>query len=127
MGVRLVQLAVLMASLIGTVIGTATCGRSSDAPADPSITLTTPPNGKTAYVEVRGLPGPTLRALDRDDLTAEQWSAILRVAVAADAPAVLGEYAVADGALRFTPLFPFDEGRRYQVRFDPGRLPGCAS
>jgi hypothetical protein len=125
MRVRLVRLAVLMGSLIGTVIGTAACGRSSDARAAPSITLTTPPDGKTAYVEVRELSGPMLRALGRDDLTPEQWSRILRVAVAADAPAVLGEYSVADGALRFTPLFPFDEGRRYQVRFDPGRLPGA--
>ena len=127
MRVRLARLAVLMGSLIGTALlaSTATCGGSSDAPAAPSITLTTPPNGKAAYVEVRGLPDPTLRALGRADLTPEQWSVILRVAVAADAPAVLGEYSVADGALRFTPLFPFDEGRRYQVRFDPGRLPGA--
>jgi hypothetical protein len=137
MGVRLVdehhrpgnavRLAVLMGSLIGTVIGTAACDRSPDPPAAPTITLTTPPQGGTAYVEVKGLPGRTLRALDRDDLNATQWSAILRVAVTLDAPAVLGEYAVADGALRFTPLFPFDEGRRYQVRFDPGRLPGAAA
>ena len=50
---------------------------------------------------------------------------MLRVAVGADAPAMLGEYAVADGALRFTPLFPFDQGRHYQVRFDPARVPGA--
>ena len=31
---------------------------------------------------------------------------------------------VADGALRFTPLFPFDPGRQYQVRFDPARRAG---
>ena len=122
MGVRLVRVALLMGSLIGI----ATCSRSSDAPATPpSITLTTPSDGRTAYVEVRGLPGSTLRALDRDGLTPEQWSGILRVAVAADAPAVLGKYSVADGVLRFTPLFPFDEGRQYQIRFDPGRVPGA--
>jgi len=40
---------------------------------------------------------------------------------------VLGNYSVADGAVRFTPLFPFDEGRRYQVRFDTARLPGAAA
>ena len=121
MGVRLVQVALLMAS----VIGVATCSRSSDAPAAPSITLTTPPTGQAAYVEVRGLSDPMLGALGRADLTPEQWSGILRVSVAADAPAVLGKYSVADGALRFTPLFPFDEGRRYQVRFDPSRVPGA--
>jgi hypothetical protein len=45
------------------------------------------------------------------------------VAVDAGASPVLGEYHVADGALRFTPLFPFDPGRSYHVRFDPSGLP----
>ena len=127
MRVRLVRAAVLMGSLIGTalLIGTAACARSSDPTAAPSITLTTPPNGGTAFVEVRGLSDQTLRTLDRANLSRERWTDILRVAVAADAPPVLGEYAVVDATVRFTPSFPFDEGRRYQVRFDPGRLPGA--
>ena len=45
------------------------------------------------------------------------------MAVSADAPPILGDYAVADGAVRFTPLFPFDEGRRYHVRFEPAGCP----
>ena len=49
------------------------------------------------------------------------------MAVGIDAPAMLGQYTVADGALRFTPLFPFDEGRQYQVRFEAARLPGVAA
>jgi hypothetical protein len=121
MRVPLLRVAVLM----GFLIGTAACGRPSDATATPSFTLTTPPNGGTAYVEVRGLPATTLGALGRATLTPEQWSSILRVSVGTGAPAVLGNYSVADGALRFTPLFPFDEGRQYQVRFDPARLPGA--
>jgi len=121
MQVRLAVVAVLMGSLIGT----AACSRSSGADAAPSIQLTTPSTGGTAYVEIKGLPDSTLRALGRGDLSPEQWSGILRVAVAADAPAVLGKYTVAGGALRFTPLFPFDEGRQYQVRFDPSRVPGA--
>ncbi|HVH29678.1 MAG TPA: hypothetical protein VM818_23185 [Vicinamibacterales bacterium] len=40
-----------------------------------------------------------------------------------DVPDVLGRYAVADSAIVFTPLFPFDAGRTYHVRFDPSRLP----
>ena len=44
---------------------------------------------------------------------------VLRVAVTADGPPMLGDYRVADGALRFTPAFPFDPGRPYAVRFDP--------
>ena len=126
MRVRLASVAVLVGSLTGTalLIGIAACGRSSDTTA-PSITLTTPPNGGTAYVEVKGLPASTLGALGGATLTPEQWSSVLRVSVADGAPAVLGNYSVADGAVRFTPLFPFDEGRRYQVRFDPAGLPGA--
>ncbi len=38
-------------------------------------------------------------------------------------PAVAGKYAVADRALRFTPMFPFDEGRQYRRR--PRRRPAA--
>ena len=51
---------------------------------------------------------------------------VLRVAVGDEAPGMLGSYSVADGALRFTPLYPLDPGREYRVRFDPARLPGAA-
>jgi hypothetical protein len=121
MSVRLLWVAVLASSLAGT----AACNSSSDSHATPAITLATPSSGAPAYVEVAGISAATLRALDRADLTPEQWVSVLRVAVEKNAPAVLGEYAVADGTIRFTPLFPFDEGRQYQVRFDPARLPGA--
>ena len=38
---------------------------------------------------------------------------------------MLGDYAVVDGAIRFTPLFPFDAGRQYHVRLDLGQVPGA--
>jgi len=123
MSVRLLWVAVLACSLAGT----AACGPSSDSSSTPAIALTTPQNGAPAYVEVTGLSASTLRALDRAELTPEQWSSVLRVAVGADAPAMLGEYAIADGALRFTPLFPLDQGRQYQVRFEASRLPGAGA
>ena len=56
---------------------------------------------------------------------------VLRVHVAqadpgaAALPPVLGDYAVHDGALRFTPRFPFDAGQRYEVVFDPSSLPSA--
>ena len=108
----------------GEFAGTAACSPSSDSHATPTITLATPSSGALAYVEVAGISSATLRTLDRTALTPEQWVSVLRVAVDRNAPAVLGEYAVAEGTIRFTPLFPFDEGRQYQVRFDPARLPG---
>ena len=42
---------------------------------------------------------------------------------AAELPPVLGDTAVSDGVLRFTPQFPFDPGQRYDVVFDPSSLP----
>jgi hypothetical protein len=118
MSVRLLWVAVLASSLAGP----AACSSPSDSSATPAIKLATPAGGP-AYVEVTGVADVTLRALGRADVTPEQWASVLRVAVEKDAPAVLGQYAVSDGAIRFTPLFPFDEGRQYQVRFDPARLP----
>jgi hypothetical protein len=40
---------------------------------------------------------------------------------------MLGSHAVVRGTLRFTPAFPLDPGRQYEVRFDPSRVPGSAA
>ena len=40
---------------------------------------------------------------------------IARISVSEDAPAILGEYHVAEGRLYFRPMFPFDPGRDYFV------------
>jgi hypothetical protein len=113
-----------VAALASALAGTAACGRSSDSSAAPAIALSTPADGAPAYVEVTGLPASTLQTLADARFTPEQWADVLRVAVGTEAPAILGQYTIADGALRFTPLFPFDQGRQYQVRFDAARLPG---
>jgi hypothetical protein len=57
-------------------------------------------------------------------LTRETWTAVLRITVTADAPPVAGSYAIADGAVRFTPMFPLDPGRSYTAVFDPSAVPG---
>src|SRR5262249_26087025 len=81
-------------------------------------------------VGVIGLPADDLWRLERRALSAEEWTALLRVAVATeggavtDRPAVLGTHAIVDGRLRFTPRFPFDPGQRYDVVLDPVRLSG---
>jgi hypothetical protein len=102
----------------------AACGRPAP-PSAPAITLTTPDSGGPAYVEVVGLTDRLLDAIEDADYTPEQWAALLRVSVGPDAPPMLGSHAVADGALRFTPAFPLDPGRRYDVRFDPSRVTGA--
>jgi hypothetical protein len=64
--------------------------------------------------------------LSRAGLTREAWTTVLRIGVSADAPPVAGQYAIADGAVRFTPMFPLDPGRPYTVVFDPSAVPGGA-
>ena len=113
--------------LVSVLSSTAACSRSSDASAAPAITLTTPGNGAPAYVALTGLSVNALRSLQHADLTSEQWASVLRVAVSTDADAMLGDYTVIDGVVRFTPLFPLDPGRQYRVRFEPARLPGAAA
>ena len=68
-----------------------------------------------AYLEIRGVGSGLLR-------DAAQRERVLQVfAVRSDGTAqtepVSGKYAAASDALRFTPLYPFDPGRTYEVRF----------
>jgi len=105
-----------VAVMTALAVVTAACGPA--APAAPAVRLARPDSGP-AYVEVTGLSAATLASLAATPRTPEQWASILRVAVTADSPPVLGDYRVADGALRFTPAFPFDPGRPYAVRVHP--------
>src|SRR6478752_5954397 len=58
----------------------------------------------------------------------EAWSAILKVAVGIDQPAAVGQYSIEDNIVRFTPMFPLDKGRQYQVTFTaPGASPITAT
>src|SRR5262245_25727904 len=120
MSVRLVW----VAALTSVLVNTAACSRSSDASAVPAIALTPAGIGAPAYVALTGLPATAVRALEQADLTQEQWASVLRVAVSDEAPPILGDYTVSDGVVRFTPLFPFDQGRQYRVRFEPALIPG---
>ncbi len=104
------------AVMTALAVVTAACGAGE--PASPAVRLARPDSGP-AYVEVTGLSAATLASLAAGTRTPEQWASILRVAVTADSPPVVGDYRVADGALRFTPAFPFDPGRPYAVRVDP--------
>jgi len=75
---------------------------------------------------VTGLSSAELSALTKASLTNDGWSRVLRVTVAnaaADAPAIAGRYAVANDALEFRPMFPFDPGRTYLLTFDPAAMP----
>jgi len=110
----------VLASLLACA---AACSRPAARESTPAIRLTTLSTG-AAFVEVVGLTDATLDAIADADYSQAQWSALLRVAVDATSPAVVGRYTVAEHALRFTPLFPFDPGRQYEVRFGPSPLGG---
>ncbi len=71
-----------------------------------------------------------LAAFERAKLSTESWAAVFRVSVAQEggpssAVAVAGRYAVVDGTIRFTPMYPLDAGRRYEVVFDPASASGA--
>ena len=108
---------------------TLACERSASSSSSPQIHL----NSRLNTVDVTGLPAASVKMLEAGVVSSEDWQALLRVSVRAPGggespkhgpPAVAGKYSVADGVLRFTPLFPFDEGREYDVRFDPSTLLG---
>jgi hypothetical protein len=97
------------------------CTRPS-ASATPQIQLV--PAGdasRFAYVEVSGLSRAERRPLSRP-MTIEEWQQVLTVSVKSrqggtSGIPVAGNYALEGGTIRFTPLFPFDPGREYEVRF----------
>ena len=75
-------------------------------------------------VRVSGLSGAELRALKDARLDEPAWQTLMRVTVSDnDVAPVTGQFLVTDDAVEFHPRFPFDRGRSYSVRFDPGRLP----
>jgi len=105
------------------------------------IRIETPGDGPDgASIAVGGLRAEDLAALRAAGLSDDEWAELLRVTVVREdadtpdndddglaMPPVLGSYAIGDGVLRFSPMFPFDPGRPYSVRFDPNRLPGRQS
>jgi hypothetical protein len=95
--------------------------------APPTIAL----NTQLKTIDINGMPPPALAELAKMAWTDEQWQSLVRVSVktsnGAPPAAVVGRYAVTGATLRFTPMFPFDEGREYEVVLDPNRLPGSAA
>ena len=115
--------ALRVAVLAGVLACAAACSQPATTTGAPAIHLRTSPAGQP-FVEVTGVSGDTLSALNRAALPQARWSTVLRVAVDPQSPPVLGTYAIEGGTIRFTPLFPFDPGRPYEVRFDPSTAVG---
>jgi hypothetical protein len=102
------------------------CRRAAAAPEPLAVALVTPEGETRPALDLTGLTDDERAAL-RDDAPAAVWESLLTVSVQAanpDAPPppVAGRYSVTDRGVRFTPAFPFQPGRRYDVRVDLGRF-----
>jgi hypothetical protein len=112
------------------IAGAVSCRRPSQSATGP-IAITLHPaqsSAVPAYVEVTAVSAEAIRSLRSRPADDPAWTDLLRVTVGEDpgldsVPPVQGRYEVRDEAIRFTPLFPFDPGRSYAVRFDPRKLP----
>jgi hypothetical protein len=101
------------------VVLAAACSRT------PSIEVSLVGSSQPTAIEISGLPGRDINALQKAALTRDQWQQILKVTVAGATIPIAGDYAVVDGMLRFTPMYGFDPGRPLDARFDPSRIPGA--
>ncbi|HEX5215159.1 MAG TPA: hypothetical protein VFV98_06820 [Vicinamibacterales bacterium] len=109
--------------LVLAFILAAACG----TPSTPiSLSIVPASDAGSAHVKVSGLSSSELSALRASPPPADVWLALLSVRVAgvdAAQPAVTGAYMVGSEDVTFTPRFPFDPGRSYDVAFDPSKLP----
>ena len=103
------------------------CRRAAAAPEPLAVALVTPTGETRPALDVTGLTDDERAAL-KGDAPAAMWESLLTVRVqaanpeAAPPPPVAGSYSVTDRGVRFTPAFPFQPGRRYDVRVDLGRF-----
>jgi hypothetical protein len=110
------------------IMGAVACSGRAAVPVDaPTIVLHPQTAATSAFIEITGLSSEELAGLSGARLGAADWQSLLTVTVGETAtdglPPVQGRYAVTRSGLAFTPLFPFDPGRGYVVRFDPAHLP----
>lgn len=103
--------AAIAAALLLFLAAAAACAGASP-PGPPRIEL----NAATdrATVDVIGLAAADLQKLNAIEAR-DVWTAILRVSVGGGDVAMAGSYSIEGQRLRFTPMFPLDPGRQYDV------------
>ncbi len=75
-------------------------------------------------VALDGLSPDDMKRVRNAQLKPEEWQRLLRFSVAgSDSIAIAGRYSLRDNAIEFTPLFPFDAGREYNLRLDASAAP----
>ena len=111
---------------------------SAPPPGKPAISLHPAEASQHAFIEVSGLSSAELASLRRAGWDGARWQTLLNVRVEPPPPEtgesrvdlippVEGRYSAGPTAITFTPLFPFDPGRAYSVRFNPGELPTASN
>lgn len=117
-----VQTAALVVFLTGCASNTAEPPPTAGARA---VINTDTPRPTIDMVDV---PSHVLRDLGGIE-SRDAWSAIMKVSVGPEPeqPAMVGQYEIVNGLIRFTPMFPLDRGRNYHVTFTaPGAQPATA-
>jgi hypothetical protein len=112
-------------SIKGAVVLTAlfffaACGAGS-AGGPARVVLNT--DAERPTIDVVDVPADQLQALQGTE-SRDAWAAVLKISVGNDQPAMLGDYRIENGRVRFTPMFPLDPGREYHVAFT---LPGATA
>jgi hypothetical protein len=105
------------AALLGAAL--AACSSPHDVPQPIAVAIERPAAPAAATIAVTGLGRDERAALASAMSDAAAWERVFRVAVdgtADSAPAVAGTYALTDRGVRFTPAFPLEAGRLYDVR-----------
>jgi hypothetical protein len=128
------RLAILLHLPLIFTIAAGACSARESPPAPLRVVLHPAAGALPAHVSVDGLTSAELSAVRDVTRTENGWVSLLTVTIdathgdrsAGALPPVAGRYEVTDSAIRFVPLFPFDPGRAYHVRFDPSRLPIAA-
>lgn len=116
--VSIVKSAVIAAALFLFVACHGGAGAQDNA-GPPRVVLNTDTPRPT--IDIVDIPEPQLVELGTLD-SREAWAAVFKISVGADQPAMIGQYAIEDGRIRFTPMFPLDKGRPYHVTFAPAGL-----
>jgi hypothetical protein len=107
------------AVVLAALFFVAACGAQGEGGPTRVVLIT---GAERPTIDVVDVPAEQLRALQGTE-SRDAWTAVMKVSVGPDQAAMLGDYRIDNGRIRFTPMFPLDPGRQYHVTFAP---PGAA-
>lgn len=96
----------------------AACSGSGSVIPAPHARIVLNADSPRPTIDVVDIPADQLGQIYGTD-SRDAWTAILKVSVGAAQPAAVGQYAIEDTRIRFTPMFPLEHGREYYVTFTP--------